>query len=220
MNNVEIISVAILWCIALLALIQALNARGAIRISLTWIVTMVIVLISIAVTYIQFSDKETISSNSSISDVNISSSKKINSTTNSKQNEVRISTYISSSKKMVAEILEVLKSIEKFDVNKKPNTEAERETWERQALSISKQAANLNQRTLGLFHPRDVSELHNILLQSTENLRLAGYAIHSLSTLEEPELKEVQKEQYLSQIAQAKQKLNLFQVQLKELDQP
>lgn len=218
MNGAEIISIAILWCICLLALIQALNARGAIRISLTWIITMVIVIVTVAVTYIQLSDKET----NPISSVSFSNTEEINtpSATNVKQNEVRVNTYISSSKKLVAEVTEAIRSIEDFDANKVPNTEAEREVWERQALSLSQQTAKLNQRTLGLFHPRNVSELHGILLQCTENLRLAGYALHTLSTLEDPELKEVQKEQYLNQIAQAKQKLNLFQIQLKELDQP
>jgi hypothetical protein len=218
MNGAEIISIAILWCICLLALIQALNARGAIRISLTWIITMVIVIVTVAVTYIQLSDKET----NPISSVSFSNTEEINtpSATNVKQNEVRVNTYISSSKKLVAEITEAIRSIEDFDANKVPSTEAEREVWERQALSLSQQTAKLNQRTLGLFHPRNVSELHGILLQCTENLRLAGYALHTLSTLEDPELKEVQKEQYLNQIAQAKQKLNLFQIQLKELDQP
>jgi len=202
----------------LLALIQALNARGAIRISLTWIITMVIVIVTVAVTYIQLSDKET----NPISSVSFSNTEEINtpSATNVKQNEVRVNTYISSSKKLVAEVTEAIRSIEDFDANKVPSTEAEREVWERQALSLSQQTAKLNQRTLGLFHPRNVSELHGILLQCTENLRLAGYALHTLSTLEDPELKEVQKEQYLNQIAQAKQKLNLFQIQLKELDQP
>lgn len=218
MNGAEIISIAILWCICLLALIQALNARGAIRISLTWIITMVIVIVTVAVTYIQLSDKET----NPISSVSFSNTEEINtpSATNVKQNEVRVNTYISSSKKLVAEVTEAIRSIENFDANKVPSTEAEREVWERQALSLSQQTAKLNQRTLGLFHPRNVSELHGILLQCTENLRLAGYALHTLSTLEDPELKEVQKEQYLNQIAQAKQKLNLFQIQLKELDQP
>src|SRR5574344_796579 len=218
MNGAEIMSIAILWCICLLALIQALNARGAIRISLTWIITMVIVIVTVAVTYIQLSDKET----NPISSVSFSNTEEINtpSATNVKQNEVRVNTYISSSKKLVAEVTEAIRSIEDFDANKVPSTEAEREVWERQALSLSQQTAKLNQRTLGLFHPRNVSELHGILLQCTENLRLAGYALHTLSTLEDPELKEVQKEQYLNQIAQAKQKLNLFQIQLKELDQP
>jgi hypothetical protein len=218
MNGAEIISIAILWCICLLALIQALNARGAIRISLTWIITMVIVIVTVAVTYIQLSDMET----NPISSVSFSNTEEINtpSATNVKQNEVRVNTYISSSKKLVAEVTEAIRSIEDFDANKVPSTEAEREVWERQALSLSQQTAKLNQRTLGLFHPRNVSELHGILLQCTENLRLAGYALHTLSTLEDPELKEVQKEQYLNQIAQAKQKLNLFQIQLKELDQP
>lgn len=218
MNGAEIISIAILWCICLLALIQALNARGAIRISLTWIITMVIVIVTVAVTYIHLSDKET----NPISSVSFSNTEEINtpSATNVKQNEVRVNTYISSSKKLVAEVTEAIRSIEDFDANKVPSTEAEREVWERQALSLSQQTAKLNQRTLGLFHPRNVSELHGILLQCTENLRLAGYALHTLSTLEDPELKEVQKEQYLNQIAQAKQKLNLFQIQLKELDQP
>ena len=219
MNGPEIISIAILWCISLLALIQAFNARGAIRISLTWIITVIIVLISVAVTYIQFSDKETIPLSSS-SFVNASDSTNNASTASVKQNEVRVNTYISSSKKLVAEVSEAIRSLEEFDANKVPSTEAEREVWERQALSLSQQAAKINQRTLGLFHPRSVSELHGVLLQSTENLRLAGYALHTLSTLEDPELKEVQKEQYLNQIAQAKQKLNLFQIQLKELDQP
>ena len=131
-----------------------------------------------------------------------------------------MNTYISSSKKLTSEISEILNSIENFDANKNPETEVEREVWESQALSLSQQATKINQRTLGLFHPRSVSELHGILLQSTENLRLAGYALHTLSTLEDTELKEVQKEQYLYQIAQAKNKLNLFQIQLKELDQP
>lgn len=219
MNGPEIISISILWCISLLALIQAFNARGAIRISLTWIITIVIVLISVAVTYIQFSDKETIPLSSS-SFSNTSDSINTENTASFKQNEVRVNTYISSSKKLTSEISEILNSIENFDANKDPKTEAEREVWERQALSLSQQATKINQRTLGLFHPRSVSELHGILLQSTENLRLAGYALHTLSTLEDPELKEVQKEQYLNQIAQAKNKLNLFQIQLKELDQP
>lgn len=216
MNDAEIIPIAILWCIGLLALIQALNARGAIRISLTWIVTSIIILISIAVTYIQFSDNEAmaISSSSAFSDAPPESN-----TTHAKQNEVRMNSYLASSKKLMAEIKETINSVESFNTENKPANESERETWERQALSLSKQTAKINQRTLGLFHPREVSELHGTLVQATENLRLAGYTLHAFSTLEDPEQKQVQKEQYLHQITQAKKNLDLFKHGLEKIEQ-
>ncbi|HHX15870.1 MAG TPA: hypothetical protein GX724_06885 [Fibrobacter sp.] len=216
MNDAEIISIAILWCIGLLALIQALNARGAIRISLTWIVTSIILLISIAVTYIQFTDNEVmaISSSSIFSD-----STSNNSVTYAKQNEVRMSSYFTSSKKLTVQIKELINSVEEFNIEKKPTSESERETWERQALSLSKQTAKINQRTLGLFHPREVSELHGTLVKATENLRLAGYTLHAFSTLEDPEQKQVQKEQYLHQITQAKKNLDLFKLALEKIEQ-
>src|SRR5690554_1982746 len=109
MNSSEIISISILWCIGLLALIQALNARGAIRVSLTWIITVVIVLIAIVITYIQISNNDPPLWAKSMSSTSVSTS----SEATSKKDTFRLKAYALSSKKLSSELESLIKSIDR-----------------------------------------------------------------------------------------------------------
>lgn len=215
MNSSEIISISILWCIGLLALIQALNARGAIRVSLTWIITVAIVLIAIVITYIQISNNDPPLWAKSMSSTSVSTS----SEATSKKDTFRLKAYALSSKKLSSELESLIKSIEAFDFNKKTKNEAEKETWERQALSLKLQTEKLLNQARNQFHPQSCTEAYKLLLESSESLRLAGYGVHIFSTLEDPIQKKAEAQQILQQIKNSKIKLKAFEKEHEKLNQ-
>ncbi len=222
MPQFDLVNLAILWCVGLLALVQTINAHGAIRLSLSAITTTVIIIAAVFFTYLKVSDyrnlvtPETLensiiqqSASSTSVETPASATKGINST----------DVYVPSAQKIVDEALENIKSIQAFETLLPDASESMREDAERKALSLRNQTAKLNQQATGLFHPRSVSEMHAQLVHATENLRLAGYSLHAYTTMEDETQKESQREQYLKQADLAKQALVIFQGNIQKLNQ-
>ena len=74
-------------------------------------------------------------------------------------------------------------------------SEPNREAAESKALAIRNSTAKVNSRATSLFHPKSLSELHGQLVRASESLRLAGYALHAYTTLEDAEERKAQFEQ-------------------------
>lgn len=61
----------------------------------------------------------------------------------------------------------------------------------------------MNSRATSLFHPKSLSEIHGELVRASEFLRLAGYALHAYTTIEDAEERKAQFEQSKRQAALA-----------------
>jgi hypothetical protein len=76
--------------------------------------------------------------------------------------------------------------------------------------SINNNAVALNKKVLGLFHPHESSEAHTELIQASECVRLAAYALYSYTLQENPEQQLILYRQSRDQIAQMKIYLKRF----------
>lgn len=219
MQQMDLINVAILWCIGLLALVQTLNARGAVRASLSGIVTVLILIVAAFFSYVKYSDYRELvvpgSEQSSAASILPQSSAAAPERDVAKENTVE--NYKSAAERLVSDALDNIKAINAFEKIPDDASESARETAESKALSIRNQTARINQQAVELFHPRSVSNLHSQLVRATENLRLSGYSLHAYTTLSDS-LKEAQFEQYSSQAKIAEKALNAYAEKLRKLE--
>ena len=79
-----------------------------------------------------------------------------------------------------------------------------------QALAINNNAIALNKKVLGLFHPHESSDAHKELIQASECVRLAAYALYSYTLQENPEQQLILYRQSRDQIGQMKIYLKRF----------
>jgi len=220
MQSFDLVNLAILWCIGLLALVQTVNARGAIRLSLSGIATTVIFIAAVFFTYLKVNDYQALmtpeSQGTAAIQQSASSTTTANSTVTKGINSLEV--YTPLAEKILADALDNIEAIQAFEAIPFEASESDREDAERKALSLRNQTAKVNQQAMGLFHPRSVSELHAQLVHATENLRLAGYSLHAYTTMEDESQKDSQREQYLKQAMIAKKTLENFQEGLKALN--
>lgn len=215
MDLPNLVNLAILWCLGLLALVQAINSRGPIRISLSWIVSIVIIVISVFFTYLHIVKWRDVSISQSVSSMlsNESSSAIIAAQGKS----ANLSSYLSAAQKITATAEDEIRAIEAFKEFPVNISAQVQEAEGRKALSLRNQTAQTNQRAVGLFHPRSVSEIHQDLIQATENLRLAGYSLHAYTGLDNTEERKIQRTQYLNQLQKAKKALSRFRKNIEQL---
>ena len=234
----ELIGLAILWSIGLLAVIQTINSRGAIRTAISGIITVILLLMACFFSYLKFegygSFVSPMLSPTSIIAANISANeaefnkRTSDSTQNSMSsisNDVGMSKnalnsperYISSAEKIADEALSLVKEIEKFKALPNDIDEPSRETAESKALALRNATAKVNSKAAALFHPKSVSELHSKLVSATEGLRLAGYALHAYTTLENAADKQAQFEQSKRQAAAAAESISAYKSELGKL---
>ncbi len=212
-----LVNLAILWCLALLALVQAINAKGIIRTSVSWIISVAIIAVALVFTYLHVVKYEELSILPSVLKREVSMEKK----------EIRpaatvpvktISDYVASAQKLVTAAENEIRFIEDFRELPANVSAKTQEEEERKALSLRNQTAQTNQSAVGLFHPRSVSETHQELVQATENLRLAGYSLHAYTGLDNAEERKTQRTQYLNQLESAKKYLSRFKKNLEQLN--
>ncbi|MCK9182084.1 MAG: hypothetical protein M0P13_04285 [Fibrobacteraceae bacterium] len=208
MQQSDLISIAILWGIGLLALIQTINARGAIRLSLSAIATIVIFVIAGFFSYMKISgyssyispDLAPRMSLSAITQDASSESKRTETENDGNSKAINsIEAYTTSAEKIADESIALANDILNFSEIQSDASESTRETLESKALSLRNATAKENRQATELFHPRSVSEIHSELIRATENLRLAGYSLHSYTTLDNEDEKAAQAEQYKKQ---------------------
>ena len=122
----------------------------------------------------------------------------------------RLEKYITECTKVIDRMNAIMASIENFGTLPANVSESEREKKSQQALAINNNATALNKKTLGLFHPHESSEAHTELIQASECVRLAAYALYSYTLQENPEQQLILYRQSRDQIAQMKIYLKRF----------
>jgi hypothetical protein len=166
MLSIALVQVAILWCIAGLAFIGALNTRGFFRSLLSWLATVAIVSVAVFFSYVK-TDSELKQAGLD----GITAPPRAVSAPNSGFVE----------KQLLESALAISDSILTFPKRKYINDQGieKLETFVSKALSLRNKSMEIYSQIRGLTLPADGKEYHDLLLAAAENLRLAGYEIHS-----------------------------------------
>ena len=114
----------------------------------------------------------------------------------------RLESYLADAETVIKRMTDITTALDNFEPLPSNVSEAERESRSSQALAINNNAVALNKKTLGLFHPHESSEAHKELIQASECLRLAAYALYSYTLQENPEQQLILYRQSRDQIAQ------------------
>lgn len=231
MQFTDLTGIAILWSIGLLALVQAINARGAIRLSLTAIATIVIFVVAGFFSYMKISGYEAFiavdphsrgvfqSSMSSQGELprSESSGQEAKAIRKEPDGVNSVDRYAASATKIVNEAFSLAAQINETEQIAADASEPVREAAESKALAIRNATAKVNRQAAGLFHARSVSELHRELVRATESLRLSGYSLHAYTTLDNAEERQTQFEQSKEQASIATKALDVYKARLANL---
>lgn len=114
----------------------------------------------------------------------------------------RLDKYINDAEIVIKRMLDITNSIDEFEPLAANISEQDREIRSQQALAINNNAASLNKKVLGLFHPHESSEAHSELIAASESVRLAAYSLYNYTLQEDPEEQLAQYKQSRGQIAQ------------------
>ena len=129
----------------------------------------------------------------------------------------RLDKYVDECTKVIARMKSIIAAMESFGTLPANISEAEREQKSQQALAINNNATALNKKTLGLFHPHESSEAHSEIIQASESIRLAAYSLYTYTLQENVEEQANQYRQCRNQIAQAKNYLDRFWIDIENL---
>ena len=122
----------------------------------------------------------------------------------------RLASYLIDAETVIKRMYDITNAIDAFGTLPSNISESERETRSSQALAINNNAVALNKKVLGLFHPHESSDAHKELIQASECVRLAAYALYSYTLQENPEQQLIQYKQSRDQIGQMKIYLKRF----------
>ena len=122
----------------------------------------------------------------------------------------RLGSYLVDAETVIKRMYDITSAIDAFGTLPANISESERETRSSQALAINNNAVALNKKVLGLFHPHESSDAHKELIQASECVRLAAYALYSYTLQENPEQQLIQYKQSRDQIGQMKIYLKRF----------
>jgi len=182
MFNIDIIEVAILWCITGLALIGSLNSRGFFRGLLSWLVTISIAVVAIFFSYMKsVSVKQQIGFEESLIDTTKAVLKSdSNVSDNANQDPEYAAIFISIEKQLLDQAITISDSILAF-----PNLKSimdkgieQRESFESKALSLRNKSMDIYRQIRSLNPPSEEKAYYDLLLAAADNLRLAGYETH------------------------------------------
>jgi len=180
MIGVELVQVSILWCIAGLACISALNARGLFRQLVSWAIAAMIIATAMFFSYMKVENvkaeigftepaspiRDSVASSSSGSDVIV---------------DTLVEGYSATEKHLIANIMEIANDILAFP--EWPAIQAQgiekREGFESRARFLRNKSMDSYRQIRGLTPPSEKKLSYDILLAAADNLRLAGYEVHN-----------------------------------------
>jgi len=177
MFSIDLIQVTILWCIAGLALICAINSRGPFRAIVSGLIVVAIIVVATVFSYIKYDNVKQQMGLKEITSVSSSSP-------DEKNLAVKDSATVSCSpmeKRFLDEVIAISDSILAFPKWKDISAQGveKREIFESKALSLRNRSMDTYRQVRNLSGP-ETSCYYDLLLAAADNLRLAGYETHSL----------------------------------------
>jgi hypothetical protein len=184
-EKVELVNIALLWCVALMGAIQAINAKGYLRAAISWILVTVICVIAFFFSSLKAMDLRNFFSMKS-PDTHLevlppSPSVQIPAESSDSLSLI----YRAHVVRLLRDSKENARLILAFNIANPSSLNAQRqEKEENRARAMRNESANLYQQFRGLKVPDAWNAFHEDLLSSMEYLRLAGYETHALFSAE------------------------------------
>jgi hypothetical protein len=175
MFSIDVIQVAILWCIAGLALICTINSRNIFRVVASALITVAIIVTSVVFSYMKYDSVKRQIGLGKITTVSSSSSEKTV--------EGQTANCLPVEKRILEDAIAISDSILAFPKLKYINAQSieKHEIFESKALSLRNKSMDSYRQVRNLFSSGDdKSCYYDLLLAAADNLRLAGYETHSL----------------------------------------
>ncbi|MDR2554677.1 MAG: hypothetical protein LBC64_04540 [Fibromonadaceae bacterium] len=175
MFSIDIIQVAILWCIAGLTLVCAINSRGVVRAVVSGLITTAIVVTSVFFSYMKYDSVKR--------EIGLGETPSVPSSSSETTTENRTNSCSPVEKHILEDVIAISDSILAFPKLKYINNQGieKREIFESKALSLRNKSMDSYRQVRGLFGPGDEKSCYyDLLLAAADNLRLAGYETHSL----------------------------------------
>ena len=185
MFNIDLVQVTILWSIAGLGAICALNARGFIRQVISWIIVVAIATCATGFSFLKFESVK--------QEVGLSPQKNNQSILATSSSSAEETDSYSSTEKQLAESLKAISdSILSFPNWKDIYSQGieRREIYESKALSLRNRSMNFYRQIRNITPPEAKKQSYDLLLTAADNLRLAGYEVHYQFALEADSLGE------------------------------
>ncbi|MDR0516363.1 MAG: hypothetical protein LBH25_04890 [Fibromonadaceae bacterium] len=184
MLSVDLIQVAILWCIAGLAIIGSISIRGFFRALVSWLVTIAIATVAIFFSYVK---SVTVKQQIGLEDGTLNSravfvsDSGLNFGEGSNASRDSIATnYVATEKQLLEHALAISDSILAFPKRKSINAQGieKLELFESKALSLRNKSMDIYRQVRSIQPLAEGKAYHDLLLAAVDNLRLAGYEIH------------------------------------------
>lgn len=196
MERVDLVSVALMWCVGLSALIQAINARGHFRIALSWLLVAAIFVVAVFFSSLKAIDiRNLFSTDGPIQSVLQTQPARPGESggdrppprhsppgANAVDADSLFSAYRAEVARLLKEARACAESVQAFpaEANLQALSAPKYEKEESRARALRNQSSNLHRQLINLRSPEPWSEFHDDLVVSLENLRLAGYEVHAL----------------------------------------
>jgi len=175
MFSIDIIQVAMLWCIAGLTLVCAINSRGVLRAVVSGIITAAIFITAVFFSYMKFDSVK--------QEMGLGETTSVSSSSSEKTVENQAVGCSPVEKQILEEVIAISDSILAFPKLKYINSQGieKREIFESKALSLRNRSMDSYRQVRNLLGPSgEKSCYYDLLLAAADNLRLAGYETHSL----------------------------------------
>lgn len=193
MERVDLVSVALLWCVGFLALSQAINARGHFRIALSWIIAAAIFVIAFFFSSLKAIDLRNLLSTDGPVQTTLQGNPppppqagpprqpSESVAEPSRPGSTSESAYRSDVRKLLREARSCAETISTFKSEANPDVmgASRYEKDESRARALRNQSAALLRQFRSYNAPDGWNDFHDDLLSTLENLRLSGYEIHA-----------------------------------------
>jgi len=177
MFSIDIIQVAILWCIAGLALICAMNSSGVFKAVVSGLITIAIITTALLFSYMKYDSVKR--------EIGLGETPSVASSSSGGEKAVESQTVSCSpvEKRILEDVIAISDSILAFPKLNYINAQGveKREIFESKALSLRNKSMDSYRQVRNLLGPSgEKSCYYDLLLAAADNLRLAGYETHSL----------------------------------------
>jgi len=185
----NISEVAVIWSVGILAIAIAVNARGVVRVVLSWFLASGVIGLAVVVSTLnmdvlrqKFLDGDVLSTaaiNAPNPTLTASSGSVVEvAPANSAPSSSKA--YLKNVDPLVVAALSCARSVSEFDMSSLANIpDTQYEQYQSKALSLRNQAANIDRQIKSLQPPSELATLHSSLQKASESLRLAGWAVHA-----------------------------------------
>lgn len=189
---------AVYWGVVGVAIITSINARGALRISLSWFITLLLVFLGVFMASMKGNEfKQKLLDGAAADQIPVTEtmlpppestpSKSQNTQEQGKtsappqvNNEELAKEYYDAASRIIGSALGCAGTIQAFDVeNLGQLSDTRFEQEQSRALNLRNQAAALSRQVKALKAPNQFAYIHSELEKSTETLRMAGWAVHA-----------------------------------------